>query len=496
MTVDLGWTYSIGHERERKQKLRIRAALGMDAEGIDVTEAESAFSLKDLKMSKDKVDDLDNAGADSSDDEELQFETSDEEDDEDAGLEDSDAEYDELLEASMEKAYEQFLTRRGDDVKTRKAVKRTKVAKRALAGEALVQDSEMFDGDMKQYKKMINPDESSDDSDDDEGDLNVSLKVPEKASAAVSRWFSDNKLFDGIDEKEDLTLPEMPKTDKEIRHAKRKAAMERKERRAAKKLKKEEKEYELEFGTEFDVAAPADSDEEAAMAAEADEESDDEATAEKKSLIRSGMGAALKGDHGSSDKFEVVAAGDEPEENALPVMDDRKYDSDHEEYDAEDRAKTLALASMMVQKSKAKDMIDASYNRYAWNDSEALPDWFVDDEEKHYRPQIPIPKNVLAQMKERFMEMATKPVKKVAEARGRKQRLQMKKLKAAKKKATDIANLPDMSTREKLKAIDRAMKGAKLKKESKVYVVSTRGGTKTAGGKKAGKGKVKLVDRV
>jgi AdoMet-dependent rRNA methyltransferase SPB1 len=321
--------------------------------------------------------------------------------------------------------------------------------------------------------------------------MNVSLKVPEKASAAVNRWFSDNKLFDGIDDKEDLALPEMPKTDKEIRHAKRKAASERKERRAQKKLKKEEKEYELEFGTEFDVAAPANSDDEATMTAEA-EESDDEATAEKKALIRSGMGVALKED--SSDKYEVVAAGEELDENALPAMDDRKYDSDHEEYDAEDRAKTLALASMMVQKSKAKDLIDASYNRYAWNDSEALPDWFADDEEKHYRPQIPIPKNVLAQMKERFMEMATKPVKKVAEARGRKQRMQMKKLKAAKKKATDIANLPDMSTREKLKAIDRAMKGAKLRKESKVYVVSTRGGAKTAGGKKAGKGKTKLVD--
>ncbi|KAH7474360.1 AdoMet-dependent rRNA methyltransferase spb1 [Phytophthora ramorum] len=479
-------------ERERKQKLRIRAALGMNAEGIDVTEVESAFSLKELKLSKEKVDVLENAGADSSSDEELQFETDDE--DEDAGLEDSDAEYDELLEASMEKAYEQFLTRRGDDVKTRKAVKRTKIAKRALAGEALVQDSEMFDGDMQKYQKMINPDESSDDSSDDDDDLNVSLKVPEKSSAAMSRWFSDNKLFDGIDEKEDISLPEMPKTDKEIRHEKRVAALERKERRAKKKLKKEEKEYELEFGTEFDVAAPADSDDEAAMAAEAAEESDDETSAEKKALIRSGMGAALKSDQSTSDKYEVVAAGDEPDENALPAMDDRKYDSDHEDYDAEDRAKTLALASMMVQKSKAKDLIDASYNRYAWNDSEAIPDWFADDEEKHYRPQIPIPKNVLAQMKERFMEMATKPVKKVAEARGRKHRLQMKKLKSAKKQATDIANLPDMSTREKLKAIDRAMRGANVKKESKVYVVSTRGGTKTAGGKKAGKGKVKLVD--
>ena len=336
--------------------------------------------------------------------------------------------------------------------------------------------------------------QSSDDSEDEVDELNVSLEVPEKSSAAVSRWFSDNKLFDGIGEKEELTLPDMPKTDKEIRHAKRKAATDRKERRAAKKLKKEQKDYELEFGTEFEVAA-GNSEDEAAMAAEADEGGDDSAgAAEKRALIRSGMGAALENDPSSADMFEIVAAVDEPDEDTLPAMDDRKYDSDHEEYDAEDRAKTLALASMMVRKSKAKDLIDASYNRYTWNDSEAMPDWFVDDEEKHYRPQLPIPKNVLAQMKERFMEMATKPVKKVAEARGRKQRLQMKKLKAAKKKATDIANLPDMSTREKLKAIDRAMKGTHVKKESKVYVVSTRGGTKTAGGKKAGKGKVKLVD--
>ncbi|KAF1776014.1 S-adenosyl-L-methionine-dependent methyltransferase [Phytophthora cactorum] len=367
----------------RKQKLRIRAALGMNAEGIDVTEAESAFSLKELKMSKNKVDELENVGADSSSDDELQFETSDEED-ENADLEDSDAEYDD-----------------------------------------------------------------SDDSDDDEDDLNVSLKVPEKSSAAVNRWFSDNKLFDGIDEKEALALLTCPRRTKRfVTQAQSGIGAQRTPRQE--ETQEGGKEYELEFGTEFDIAAPANSDDEAAMAAEAQEDSDDEATTEKKALIRSGMGAALKADQSSTDKFEVVAA--------------------------------------------SQDLIDASYNRYAWNDSEALPDWFADDEEKHYRPQIPIPKNVLAQMKERFMEMATKPVKKVAEARGRKQRMQMKKLKAAKKKATDIANLPDMSTREKLKAIDRAMKGARLKKESKVYVVSTRGGTRTADGKKIGKGKVKVVD--
>lgn len=127
----------------------------MDAEGIDVTEAESVFSLDKLGISKSKVDAIENVGAASDSESEISGDEAGSED----GLGDSDAEYEELLEAQMEKAYDQYLVRRGDDVKTKKAVKRTKVAKRALAGEALVQDSEMFDGDTKEYHKMINPEE-------------------------------------------------------------------------------------------------------------------------------------------------------------------------------------------------------------------------------------------------------------------------------------------------------------------------------------------------
>lgn len=323
----------------------------------------------------------------------------------------------------------------------------------------------------------------------------MSLKVPEKASASVNRWFSGNKLFEGVEDEpvtSESVLASMPKTDKEVRKEKRKAAKDRQERRAAKKLKKEDDQYEKEFGTEFDIQAVHDSDNDVNL----ESDDDDKVSAEKKALIRSGMGAAVLGGDSSSGKegaFEVVKA---PEENELPVVDERKYDSDNEDYDEEDRARAMGLAHLMVQRSKAKDLIDASYNRYAWNDSSDLPDWFCDDEEKHYRPQIPIPKAIMDQMRERFIEMASKPVKKVAEARGRKARQSMKKLKAAKKKATDIANLPDMSTREKLKAIDKAMKGAKMKKQNKVYVVSQRGG-RTSTAKGAGKkpsGKVKLVD--
>jgi hypothetical protein len=125
----------------------------MNAEGIDVTEAESVFSLGELGLSKSKVDALENAGVDS-DAEDSDADDESESDDEDV---DSEDEYEKMLDAQMEKLYDDYLTRRGDDVKTIKAVKRSKIAKRALAGEALVQDSTLYDGDAQAYQKMINP---------------------------------------------------------------------------------------------------------------------------------------------------------------------------------------------------------------------------------------------------------------------------------------------------------------------------------------------------
>merc|ERR1711966_340214 len=107
----------------------------------------------------------------------------------------------------------------------------------------------------------------------------------------------------------------------------------------------------------------------------------------------------------------------------------------NEEYDSDDMAETLALGTMMLRKSKAKALVDASYNRYAWNDPEGLPDWFVDDENKHYRPKLPIPPALIAKIKQKQMALSEKPIKKVAEARARKSKRAKMKLAAAKKKA-------------------------------------------------------------
>lgn len=59
-----------------------------------------------------------------------------------------------------------------------------------------------------------------------------------------------------------------------------------------------------------------------------------------------------------------------------------------EPYDDDDRARQLALGTMMLRKHRAKEMVDAAYNRFSWNDDADLPDWFVDDEKRHHRPQV------------------------------------------------------------------------------------------------------------
>jgi hypothetical protein len=153
-------------------------------------------------------------------------------------------------------------------------------------------------------------------------------------------------------------------------------------------------------------------------------------------LIKAGMGLQHPGRSDSVDPpgFDVVPAVHVD----LPVMDTRKYDSENEDYDSDDHARTLALGTMMLRRSKEKALVDACYNRFAWNDPEDLPD-------------------------------------------------AKQKLAAAKKKAEAVANNPDMSEATKLKAISKAMRGQEMSRPGKTYVVAKRGLTK------GGKG-IKLVD--
>merc|ERR1712232_1394166 len=89
----------------------------------------------------------------------------------------------------------------------------------------------------------------------------------------------------------------------------------------------------------------------------------------------------------------------------------------------------------------------------------------------------------------RMMSLAEKPMKKVLQARARRNKRVKQKLSAAKKKAESIAN-SEMTEALKLKAISKAMRGQEAKKPEKRYVVAKRASTaKGAGGAKG----VKLV---
>lgn len=296
-----------------------------------------------------------------------------------------------------------------------------------------------------------------------------------------SRDDKDGKT-DGDHLTAESVLASMPKTDKQIRHEKRKKASERQERKLARRARIA---GEPEGGFEI-VDAESDEKQKEKEILKGMTEDQRKKIQDAKVLIKAGFGSMSSTNGKDSSGFQVVSASDN---GPLPIVDKRQYNSDNEDYDSDDYAQTLAIGTMMLRRSKAKALVDASYNRFAWNDPEGLPDWFQDDENKSYRPQLPIPPELMAKMKEKFLMLTNKPIAKVAEARARKNKRAKDKLGAAKKKAEALANSTEISESMKLKAISKAMRGHDAKKPSKTYVVSKKGG-----GTKGGKG-IQLVDR-
>jgi AdoMet-dependent rRNA methyltransferase SPB1 len=287
------------------------------------------------------------------------------------------------------------------------------------------------------------------------------------------------------DNVEDAVMSMMPKTDKEMRREKRKKAEERKQRREEKKARRhpgldDEEDEEGGGGRAgskggFEIAPAVKFDENDMVI--------DEKTYQKREIIRQGLGKQLNADKSASasSNIEIVpsssSGGKVPSglDDFFVRHDPRTYDSDSEDYDKNDRAMTLALGTMMLRKSKQKALVDASYNRFAWNDPGDLPSWFVDDEMKHNKPQVPVPSALLDQIKGKYQNVGTKEIKKVAEARARKRKRAMVKLKAAKKQANALAENSELSEKQKLKAIAKAMRGSKMDKNSgKVYVFTKR----------------------
>ncbi|THV04839.1 FtsJ-domain-containing protein [Dendrothele bispora CBS 962.96] len=158
----------------------------------------------------------------------------------------------------------------------------------------------------------------------------------------------------------------------------------------------------------------------------------------------------------------------------------------------------VTLAQQLVNREKTKtQLINDGFNRYSLNSKDDLPSWFLDDEAKHYKSNIPITKEAVAALRAKQRALDARPIKKIAEAKARKKFKAAQRLEKAMKKAEGVNATSDMSEREKAQQIEKlmnkGMSGAKKRKEVKVVVA--KGAHKGIKGRPKGvKGRYTMVD--
>lgn len=182
------------------------------------------------------------------------------------------------------------------------------------------------------------------------------------------------------------------------------------------------------------------------------------------------------------------------------IQQQDEVDSDDETQPKQKKIKLneeeLALGQMMITSKKMKrDLIDGAWNRYTFND-ENLPDWFIEDEKKAMKRNLPVPEELIQDYRSNLTEFNTRSIKKVMEAKTRKKRRDKKKLEKLSKKAATILENADHSGQEKIKMLKKLYKKTEKKKQEVTYVVAKKAGSS---GKKVSrpagvKGRFKVVD--
>jgi AdoMet-dependent rRNA methyltransferase SPB1 len=145
---------------------------------------------------------------------------------------------------------------------------------------------------------------------------------------------------------------------------------------------------------------------------------------------------------------------------------------DVENLDVDEIAEIRALAKKMLRKKDRLDIIDQSYNRYAFEDMNVAPDWFNEDERQHIVQIKPTTKAEVDIEREYIREMNTRTPKKVREAVSRKKRKLAKQMDKIKKKANVISNQEEIGENSKLKQINALYKKETIKnKPQKKYTM-------------------------
>ncbi|ORY86214.1 Spb1 C-terminal domain-domain-containing protein [Protomyces lactucae-debilis] len=159
-------------------------------------------------------------------------------------------------------------------------------------------------------------------------------------------------------------------------------------------------------------------------------------------------------------------------------------------------AEAMTLAQQIASREKSTtDLIDDGFNRLAFYDKDGAPEWFLDDENVHNKPNLPTTKAAADALREKMRAANARPIKKILEAKGRKKQRALRTLSKINQKANVINETEDMTERQKAQSISRLLnRASKSKPKAKVSVVVA--SAKTRGGGRPGgvKGKYKMVD--
>lgn len=157
----------------------------------------------------------------------------------------------------------------------------------------------------------------------------------------------------------------------------------------------------------------------------------------------------------------------------------------------------MTLATQLVNREKTRtELVNSGFNRYSLNSKDDLPPWFLDDEEKHYKSNIPITKEAVDALRAKMRALDARPIKKVAEAKARKKFKAAQRLEKTLKKAEGVNETTDLTEREKAKQIEKLLaKGAKTKLKKDIKVVVAKGANRGQKGRPTGvKGRYLMVD--
>ncbi|KAK5580885.1 hypothetical protein RB653_000909 [Dictyostelium firmibasis] len=422
-------------QNELKRKHQRKIELTMHIPGDKIEESTDG----DLYSMKGKDEFTDNIVADHSDISSDEFDSDDDSDDDDDGdsklIDD-----DEFLEQQLDEQYKLYQQRLKKKAATLDSVK---VKKDKINQDGYNEDDEEF----VEQEEESNP-------------LLVGNKRKEPDAQAVSSLFFDNDLFGGVEyrnpddsESEQEQEQEQDDDDEDNKPIDVSKLKVQKPQPTAQPATKKQKTTTGEFG-------------------------------KQKSKYQKNPGSLEQEDE-DSDKENTTKGFEE-----VPIQEEVEYSSDSDE-EIDDKIKTKALGGFLLRKKSRQDLIDDSFNKYAFNDT-GLPSWFADDENRHNKAQTPLTKEMVEEIRRKIKEIDDRPIKKIAEAKARKKYRLGKKMEKTRDKASSIVDNPEMSNREKSKAIEKLYSGTDKKnmKPKKIIMIAKK--SKTAGG---GTGKYKIVDK-